>query len=66
MSAPIETSQRWDARDKLLIGALALVLSPVLFALGQSWWNSDAQKEVRSVIEKATANRTFFVEGLPQ
>lgn len=41
MSAPLEVSLRLDARDKLLIGALALVLSPVLFALGKSWWNSD-------------------------
>ena len=32
----------------------------------QGWWNSDAQKEVRSVIEKVTTQRTFFVEGLPQ
>lgn len=41
MSAPAELSLRVDARDKLLLGALALVLSPVLFALGKTWWNSD-------------------------
>lgn len=35
-------------------------------AKAQEWYNSPAQKEMQLIIDKATTQRRFFVEGLAQ
>lgn len=68
MTESSAASMRLDANDKLLAAGLLAVLSPVLLALGRTWWSSDHMSHgllVPVVSLLVAASRSGELSALP-